>query len=170
MTDPHPILFEDIAQALADLQDQVNGIQADLQTTPVAPPKDPLPQPRRWADRTDPDTWAALIDWIDNLIADYTIIGNNYITPCWPAHPGVVEELAGLWRAWTAAVTADEAANAGSMDLAEWHERCLWPCLRRLQSNQYTTIECLTAGEHKPSAAVPQLTDRALVPLPVGTP
>ena len=64
-----------------------------------------------------------------------------------------------------AAVTADEAADAGALDLAEWHERCLWPCLRRVQSNQYTTIECLTAAEHKSPVAVPQLTDRTLTPL-----
>ena len=163
MTSPPEV---DVLALIADLQDQVNDLQDDLQTTQAPAAKDPPPPPRRWADRANADAWAALVDWVDNLVADYSIIGNNYIPPCWPAHPGVVEELAALWRAWVAAVTADEAADAGALDLAEWHERCLWPCLRRVQSNQYTTTECLTAAEHKPSAAVPHLTDRALVPLP----
>jgi hypothetical protein len=85
---------------------------------------------------------------VDHLTINYSIRGGDYIPPCWHTHPGVVEELAGLWRAWVAAVIADEEATRGATDMAEWHTNSLWPCLRRLQGNVYDTVNCLTAREH----------------------
>lgn len=152
---------------LAQLQDQLTDVQDDLgHTAPAPPEKPPPPPPQRWADRAGGDDWSALIDWVDNLIADYSINGNDYITPCWPAHPGVVEELAGIWRAWTAAVIGDTLAGpVGAADLAEWHDRSLWPCLRRLRDNQYSMTNCRAAKDHVKSSVRPRLTDRTLVPL-----
>ena len=167
MTSEHPVTVEDLAQLIAELQDQINDIQDDLgHTAPAPPPKPPTPPPRRWADRATPDQWNQLIDWVDNLTADYSIRGSDHIPPCWPAHPGVVEELAGLWRAWITAVVTDEAAEDGAVDVTAWHDRWLWPCLRRLRDTMYSTTECRTAHQHVPSVVVPELTDRALIPLP----
>jgi len=72
-----------------------------------------------------------------------TLLGDYIIPPCWPAHPGVVEELAGLHRSWTRARITDELAkNNGSNDLTAWHGRWLWPCLRRMKAGHYRTTNC----------------------------
>jgi len=164
MTSPHQVTVDDLAQLVADLQDQVNDLQDDLnQITPEPAPAKPPPTPRRWADRATTTEWAALTKWVDHLIVNYSIRGGDYITPCWRVHPGVVEELAGLWRAWTAAAIADDQAGAaGATDLTEWHTNSLWPCLRRLQDNVYSSIECLTAREHKPAIDIAEVTDPLL--------
>lgn len=80
-------------------------------------------------DRAGPDDWEALFDWVDRLNSEYSLFSDYGGASCWPAHPGVVEELAALWRAWTAAALADmEAGPAGCSDLAVWHDEC---CGRR---------------------------------------
>jgi hypothetical protein len=163
MTGPHQLTVEDLAQLIADLQDQVNDLQDDLnETVPEPPPPKPPPTPRRWADRATTKEWVELKRWVDHLTVNYSIRGGDYITPCWLVHPGVVEELAGLWRAWVAAVIADQEATRGATDMAEWHTNSLWPTLRRLQDNVYDTINCLTKREHVPTVDAPELTDPLL--------
>jgi hypothetical protein len=40
---------------------------------------------------------------VDDLNRGYSISPDYEILPCWPAHPGLVEELAALHSAWIAA-------------------------------------------------------------------
>ena len=92
-------------------------------------------QPRRWAARATRKDWNNLIDWVDRLTADYSLLGDSTVPPCWPAHPGVVEELAGLWRSWTRTMIIDELAKgSGDTSLTAWHDRWLWPCLTRMKN------------------------------------
>ena len=92
-------------------------------------------QPRRWAARATRKDWNNLIDWVDRLTADYSLLGDSTVPPCWPAHPGVVEELAGLWRSWTRTMILDELAKgSGDTSLTAWHDRWLWPCLTRMKN------------------------------------
>jgi hypothetical protein len=100
-------------------------------------------KPRRWAARATRKDWNALIDWVDRLNNDYSLLDDYLIPPCWPAHPGVVEELAGLWRSWTRTMIIDETAeNSGDTSLTAWHDRWLWPALTRMKSGHYRTTNC----------------------------
>jgi len=118
--------------------------------------------PRRWAARATGKDWEALIDWVDELTASYSLVGDYTIPPCWPAHPGVVEELAGLHRSWTRALINDELAkNHGANDLTAWHDRWLWPCLRRMKTGHYRTTNC--RDRHHPENTLTQMTDRAVM-------
>ena len=122
-------------------------------------------KPRRWAARATRKDWDNLIDWVDQLAADYSLLGDYTIPPCWPAHPGVVEELAGLHRSWTRAMIADELAKtSGGNDLTAWHDRWLWPCLRRMKSGHYRTTNC--RDRHQVERGMASLTDRKLRPSP----
>ena len=124
-------------------------------------------QPRRWAARATPQDWDQLIDWIDQLNNDYSLLSDHTIPPCWPAHPGVVEELAGIHHAWTRAQINDELAKTkGSNDLTAWHDRWLWPLLRRLKASHYRTTNC--RRQHLAENASSLATDRTLVPGPLG--
>jgi len=119
--------------------------------------------PRRWAARATRKDWDALIDWVDELNASYSLLGDYTIPPCWPAHPGVVEELAGLLRSWTRALITDELAkNNGANDLTAWHDRWLWPCLRRMKSGHYRTTNCRDG--HHPEGSTAARTDRGFLP------
>jgi hypothetical protein len=120
-------------------------------------------KPRRWAARATRKDWDNLIDWVDQLTADYSLLGDYTVPSCWPAHPGVVEELAGLHRSWTRAMIADELAKTnGGNDLTAWHDRWLWPCLRRMKSGHYRTTNCRT--QHQPDTGNTRPTDREFLP------
>lgn len=163
MTAPQPTPVE----RLKTLEEAVARIQLDLVVNPPPPPA-AVPTPQRWADRATTDDWLALVDWVDNLIADYSIRGNDYLPSCWPAHPGVVEELAAVWRGWIAATLADQVAAAdGATDLTMWHTYWLAPCLARLKESQYTTTNCRTNKAHTESTITPRLTDSSFLPPPV---
>ena len=102
------------------------------------------------------------MDWVDRLSMDYSLFGDYPILPCWPAHPGVVEELAGIWRAWISAVLADDAAGAGgSASLTAWHHQWLWPCLTRLKASHYSISSC--RHRHEPGRTNRPVTDRFIL-------
>lgn len=120
--------------------------------------------PRRWAERATAEDWHRLADWVDALNADYSLESSVLVPPCWPAHPGVVEELAGMWRAWFAAQRADEdAAGDGSAELAAWHDRWLWPALRRIHRNHYAISGC-SPERHMREQSASKPSDRSLLP------
>jgi hypothetical protein len=124
-------------------------------------------QPRRWAHRATRKDWKALVDWVDRLNTDYSLLGDYVIPPCWPAHPGVVEELAGLHRSWTRTMIIDEQAKgSGDTSLTAWHDRWLWPCLRRMKAGHYRTTNCRT--QHQPETSNTRPTDRDLLPAAAG--
>lgn len=120
--------------------------------------------PRRWAERAAAAEWHSLADWVDGLSAGYSLETNAHVPPCWPAHPGVVEELAGAWRAWWAAQLADQAADLdGSAELAAWHDRWLWSALRRIHRGHYAISGC-SQDQHTPERVSSKPSDRSLLP------
>ena len=120
-------------------------------------------QPRRWAARATKKDWDNLIGWVDQLNTDYSLLSDYAIPPCWPAHPGVVEELAGLWRSWTRTMIIDETAKKnGETSLTAWHDRWLWPCLRRMKSGHYRTTNC--RSKHQPEKVTTPITDSDFLP------
>jgi len=122
----------------------------------------PPPVPQRWADRASADDWTDLFDWVDGLTAGYSLSSDWPLKPCWPAHPGVVEELAGIWRAWIAAVLADAGAGVdGSSSMTAWHTQWLWPCLQRIERRHYGITNC--TERHEPARTDRPLTDRFIV-------
>jgi hypothetical protein len=125
---------------------------------------DEPPKPRRWAARATPADWDALVDWVDELRSTYSLPSGYVVPPCWPAHPGVVEELAGLHRAWVnAVVTEEQAGIEGSSAMAAWHDRWLWPTLRRFKAASYRISNCQQS--HVAEREVTEMTKRDLQPL-----
>jgi len=146
--------LETLTAAVADLKTQLAQLLAKEREKDIPP--------RRWAARATRKDWDALIDWVDELNASYSLLGDYTIPRCWPAHPGVVEELAGLWRSWTRALINDELAkNNGANDLTAWHDRWLWPCLRRMKAGHYRNTNC--RDRHHPEHALIQMTDRSVM-------
>jgi hypothetical protein len=94
-------------------------------------------KPVAWLQYATRKDWQALADWIDWLVLSYELQPSRTILPCWPAHPGVVEELAALRQAWLEAATRgrDRIPNDA---MIFWHDRWLHPCTIRLREvSQY---------------------------------
>lgn len=105
--------------------------------------------PRPWGQRATVEDWRVLVEWVDWLSTTYDTINARRIAPCWPAHSGVVHELAALHSAWLRSAVTPEPDEA----LAYWHDRLLWPLLMRL--DRYRISACTEA--HKDVRA-PHLT------------
>ena len=147
--------LDTLTAAVADLKTQLTALLAKEREKDVPP--------RRWAARATRKDWDQLVVWVDELNADYSLLGDYTIPPCWPAHPGVVEDLAGLHHAWTIAVINDELGKqAGSNNLTAWHDRWLWPCLRRMKAGHYRTTNC--RDRHHPEGSTAARTDRGFIP------
>ena len=166
-----------VIDAITELTDRVAALEpADDNTT--------TPTPRRWADRSTADEWDILVRWVDDLNRSYSLIEDYQIHPCWPAHPGVVEELAALHQAWIIATIEDAVTGPrpavpaggkkpakparpakGGTAYAVWHDRALWPFLGRIRSGHYRIHLCKV--EHQPEVAseLPPFTDQTLVPV-----
>ncbi len=162
MTDPTP--EQRITALEADLEDfralLAGVLNAPPAATGPAPPPPPAPTPQRWADRATADDQTALFDWVDALTDDYSLSSDWPMKPCWPAHPGVVEELAAVWRAWIPAAIADDAAGAdGSGALTAWHTQWLWPCMKRITKDHYGITSC-KPDKHEAKRSNRPLTDR----------
>ena len=82
-------------KAVSERVDQLNGHVGDLRRRFDQRDHDQKTEPTFWADRATPADWQQLSDWVDALQVRYGVLGDYDIDPCWPAHPGVVEELAG---------------------------------------------------------------------------
>ena len=146
--------LDTLTAAVADLKTQLTALLAKEREKDVPP--------RRWAARATRKDWDALAAWVDQLNASYSLLGDHTIPPCWPAHPGVVEELAGLHRSWTRALINDELAkNNGANDLTAWHDRWLWPCLRRMKTGHYRTTNC--RDRHHPENTLTKMTYRSVM-------
>jgi hypothetical protein len=100
-----------------------------------------LPDP--WAASAGPADWEGLARWVDWLTATYDVVPSQALLGCWPAHPGIVEELAALRAAWRAAALAAEDDG----ELAYWHDRLLHPFLVRART-VYSMRVC--ADGHRP--------------------
>ncbi|WP_116212752.1 hypothetical protein [Streptomyces olivoreticuli] len=131
----------EIEEILGEILGRLNALETGAGGVPVA--GDHLP----WSLRATERDWQDLADWTDWLGRHYAPQLHLRIWPCWPAHGGVVEELAALRAAWCAAVEADtDPARSGS-ELAYWHQMWLWPTVERIRQN-YMFGECET--EHSP--------------------
>lgn len=178
-----------------DLENRITGVEAAVITAiadlsgrvdALEPPDvtDTTPPPLRFADRADTDAWADLVDWVDDVNRGYSISPDYEIQRCWPAHPGIVEELAALHSAWIAATISDSrngphpaepAENKkpakparpakGGPEYAVWHDRALWPFLDRIRDNRYRIHMC-TRNNHVPETSedLPPATDRVHIP------
>lgn len=113
-----------------------------------------------WAAQATADQWNSLVEWCDWLLATYRRMVTIPIYPCWPCHPGVVEELAALWESWL--VARASMKNNPTDQMAYWHERLLHPTLAHM--------ELLDIGKckdgHKDPMTPPRITDRNLIPTP----
>ncbi|MFF5325119.1 hypothetical protein ACFY2Y_15500 [Janibacter hoylei] len=140
------------------------GVQKMLAPTPDAPAIEG-PGVAPWTERATAQQWHDLATWVDWLCHNYEFRAEVQIYSCWPAHPGIVEELAALWDAWRDAAgrAAVDGAPPGDNDaLAFWHDRYLAPCVHRLHAI-YSFKEC--RHQHESAAPAPQ-TDRDLLPPP----
>lgn len=143
--------LEKVSKAVLDVREQL----AQLLKKPAE--KDIPPQ--SWADRATRQQWNELVDWVDWLQRSYGALTDFDIYPCWPAHLGMVEELAGLHHSWKRAVITDEEAIPnGSSDLTAWHDRWLWPLLQRAKGGHYRTTNC--KDRHVPERCTAKATDR----------
>jgi hypothetical protein len=151
-----------IEEALGKLGSSVDELKDQL-TQVLKKEREKDIEPRRWAARATTQDWDALIDWVNQLNVNYSLHSDYAIPPCWPAHPGVVEEIAGLHRAWNRALINDQLAKKdGGNDLTAWHDRWLWPCLRRMKAGHYRTTNC--RDRHQPERHMPKPTDRSFLP------
>lgn len=157
--------LDDTEDAIATTLETIGGEIAELKANLaqlLAQEREPV-KPCRWAARASREDWDNLVDWVDQLNSDYSLLTDYTIPPCWPAHPGVVEELAGLWRSWVHAVINDaRAKKQGSSNLAAWHDRWLWPGLERIKTTHYRTTNC--RPHHQTEVRRPPKTDAAFVP------
>ncbi len=143
--------LEKVSKAVLEVREQLG----ELLKKPTE--KDIPPQP--WTDRATRKQWDELVDWVDWLQRSYGTLAEFEIYPCWPAHLGMVEELAGLFHSWKRAVIADElTAATGSSDLTAWHDRWLWPLLQRVKGGHYRTTNC--KDRHVPERGIARKTDR----------
>lgn len=143
--DAPPQSFDERVHALEEVVDDLSTAIVELASgTPAgasageAAPGDgqdedaaaPLP----WGARASAEDWRDLAAWVDWLAATYDHQPSRAVLPCWPAHGGVVHELAALRTAWTSAATTDASDEPGDA-MAAWHEGLLRPCLTRLRED-----------------------------------
>jgi len=122
-----------VAQETEELRAALEVVSArvdDLEPAPARPAAR-QPEPRAWADDATKQDWTELASWVDWLARAYDLQPSRAVLPCWPAHPGAVEELAALRTAWHEASAAGGARDLNH-ELADWHDR-LHRCLLRLR-------------------------------------
>lgn len=147
--------LDKISKAVLELRAQVAELIKDQPARDI--------DPRPWIDRATPAQWAELVGWVDWMQARYGALPEFDIQPCWPAHTGMVEELAGLFHSWKRAQIVDELAEkTGSNDLTGWHDRWFWPFRQRAKSGHYRTTNC--QDEHKPERVTAKPTDPQHLP------
>ncbi|MGW9159671.1 hypothetical protein [Microbacterium sp. NPDC055665] len=120
-------------EALEEHEKQLDGLRELLNATPDGP--------WNWA-MLPPDAraklWHRLYEWVGWLESRYL----QYLSPAkngipelvadWYRHPIAVELLTSLMVAHAAAYR--KKASIPSFALVEWHERCLWPTLARMDA------------------------------------
>jgi len=90
------------------------------------------PKAHSWVEKATAQDWQDLANWVDWLVATYQLQPSRTVLPCWPAHPGVAEELAALHSAWRQAATKG-AGKLPNDALIYWHDRWFHPCVLRLR-------------------------------------
>jgi hypothetical protein len=135
---------EETVAMLAEVCDRLDALEGH----DAAPARPRVP--RQWAARATPDDWSQLTDWVDWLTGSYSLRERHLVPGCWPAHPGVVEDLAALHAAWRHAMLTDEAAgDTGSDAGTYWHQHHLFPALERIRA-LYATHDCIDSHHLEP--------------------
>lgn len=135
-------MTDDEIRALLDAQAEtftnaILALQQQIQATPPRQSPAPPADPRWWRDRADSD-WDALVEWVDRLNSDGSLMQPNAVPSCWQNHPGLVEELAAVYESWRDAMVAQETGvrtGTGSIESSIWFTQALWPMLERLRSD-----------------------------------
>ncbi|WP_380169768.1 hypothetical protein [Jannaschia sp. R86511] len=128
-----PVLM---AGVLEQLTDQVEAMQTMLEAVVAQVAGAPAGE-GRWLWRALSGGQAAALldelrDFVDWLVRRYQLGSwrHSQLPGCWYAHPVAVEELTGLMLAHRAAHPGGPQEPSDAP--AAWHERWLWPTLRRL--------------------------------------
>lgn len=150
-------VLEKVSAAVLELRDQVAQLLKKEAEKDI--------EPRPWVARATPAQWAEMAGWVDWMQASYGVIPDFEISPCWPAHIGLAEELAGLHHSWKRAQISDELGEkTGSNDLTGWHDRWLWPFLQRIKGGHYRMSNCREMHQHESSRGTAKPTDRQYLP------
>lgn len=120
-----------LLEAVEDHQERLDALQELLSATPDGP--------WNWSLLSDEERrklWARLYEWVEWLEDRYLRYlspsknGIPELIPDWYRHPIAVELLTSLMVAHASAYR--KKASIPSFVLVEWHERCLWPTLARM--------------------------------------
>lgn len=119
---------------------------ADVEaSTQEEPEVQPPARPWLWRDlnsQQELELWTELGDFVDYLAHRYAAAQMTYrLSHCWYRHPIAVEELTALMVAHTYAYGVQEPTTL----LVEFHERSLWPTLRRVHE---LLNSCLSEKKH----------------------
>lgn len=156
-----PVLF---AGVLEDLTQRVEDHSELLEQLAQVLTDEPGGGPWCWRELA-PQAQVALLgelrEWVDWLITRYSIgalARSGTIAPCWYHHPVAVEELTALMVAWRAAFNPQQLQPSDAP--AAWHDRWLWPTLRRLEDLK--VFSGCRQGQHEAATSRPRpLTDAA---------
>lgn len=120
----------EVHEEIREAKKAVDRIETVLEEAPVGGPwawelLSPFEQSYLWAklDR--------FVQWLHETYLSRT--PRFALTACWYKHPNVVGQLTALMVAHTAVY--NELAVEASMALVDWHERCLYPTMRRIVEN-----------------------------------
>jgi hypothetical protein len=107
--------------------------------------------PRPWALNSLTESQAReVLEQLDRFVthynSTYAVRDVELILGCWPAHPGLVHELASLYGSWVVAFQS----GLSSADLTSiWHDRWLPGFQHRLVKWQGATTERCRPGLHR---------------------
>lgn len=112
------------------------------------------------------ETWAELVDWVVWLHDRYELSVEERLPPCWPQHPGLIEELSAL-KAWRQDIfAADQSSQATGQAARYWHGE-----LRQALTAAVTVYAAGCRAAHRSATALddlnPRLRDRWLAADPL---
>ena len=151
------ILERDIEQIKSDQERIIDALEELARADGDVAASEELTPCIAWVEQASEDDWAHLMDWADWLAQTYDATAHS-LFPCWPRHPGIVEDLAGLKLSWEHATsTAADSQWSRTEALAYWHDRYLTGFIARL-TQFHGSKGCST--RHEERRARPMETDR----------
>jgi len=152
-----PLIVADILDALALRQDAVERAFDALARRHGAPNEGGAWTWRTLSSAATHDLFIQLRGWVDWLTVRYDLRAEATLVPgCWYRHPVAVEELTALMVAWQAAYQSPPSPASDA--LVNWHDRCLWPTLHRLNIQLRVWAKC-AGGSHHPVSPLSPPTD-----------
>jgi len=142
---PEVLLLEH-DQQIRQLQTDVGQLIGAVADLLKSPPKE-KPAPWNWKHLNGPAAAKLLTElrgWVDWYNDRYGVAVDSRIPGCWYRHGPVVEELTAVWIAWRAAYYGHQSPNDAP---AYWHERILWPTIKRLKDSTWAFKNCVS--EHQ---------------------